>query len=145
MENVARATSSQAFELALTIFERAGCGLTMQVLDAAYCGAPQSRKRLIVVGQLGANDGFLDHALSSGLTKTPMTLRQYFLDNFPFEYYHRHPRSCARRAVFSVDEPSPTIRGVNRPIPKGYPGHAGDPVPISEDMRSLTTHERACI
>lgn len=145
MENVSRAASSQAFKLALNIFKRAGYGLTIQVLDAAYCGAPQSRKRLIVVGQLGVNDGFLDHALLSGLAKTPMTLRQYFRNDLPFEHYYRHPRSYARRAVFSVDEPSPTIRGVNRPIPKGYPGHAGDPVPISENMRSLTTRERACI
>ena len=145
MENVSRATNSQAFKLALNIFKKAGYGLTIQVLDAAYCGTPQSRKRLIVVGQLGANDGFLDHALLSGLTKTPMTLRQYFSDSLPFDHYYRHPRSYARRAVFSIDEPSPTVRGVNRPIPKGYPGHAGDPVPISQDMRSLTTHERACI
>ena len=145
MENVSRAVNSQAFKVALNIFKRAGYGLTTQVLDAAYCGAPQSRKRLIVLGQLGAKDGFLDDALLSGQTKEPMTLRQYFTDNLPFEHYYRHPRSYARRGVFSVDEPSPTIRGVNRPIPKGYPGHAGDPVPISQNMRALTTHERACI
>jgi DNA (cytosine-5)-methyltransferase 1 len=145
MENVSRAASSQAFKIALNVFKRAGYGLTIQVLDAAYCGAPQSRKRLIVVGQLGAKDGFLDDALLSGLTKAPMTLRQYFKNDLPFEHYYRHPRSYARRAVFSVDEPSPTIRGVNRPIPKGYPGHAGDPVPISQGMRALTTQERACI
>jgi len=34
---------------------------------------------------------------------------------------------------------------VNRPIPKGYPGHAGDPVPVHPGMRSLTTQERALI
>lgn len=145
MENVSRAVNSKAFKVALDIFKRAGYGLTTQVLDAAYCGAPQSRKRLIVLGQLGAKDGFLDDALLSGQTKEPMTLRQYFTDDLPFEHYYRHPRSYARRGVFSVDEPSPTIRGVNRPIPKGYPGHAGDPVPISQNMRALTTHERACI
>jgi DNA (cytosine-5)-methyltransferase 1 len=66
-------------------------------------------------------------------------------NRLPFEHYYRHPRSYARRAVFSIDEPSPTIRGVNRPIPKGYPGHAGDPVPVSRDMRALTTQERAWI
>ena len=67
------------------------------------------------------------------------------LNRLPFEHYYRHPRSYARRAVFSIDEPSPTIRSVNRPIPKGYPGHAGDPVPISREMRALTTQERALI
>ncbi|MFP1453921.1 DNA cytosine methyltransferase [Escherichia coli] len=31
----------------------------------------------------------------------------------------------------------------NRPIPDGYLGHAGDPVSISENVRPLTTFERA--
>ncbi|OYT91211.1 MAG: DNA (cytosine-5-)-methyltransferase [Burkholderiales bacterium PBB3] len=145
MENVARAATSNAFKAALDIFKRAGYGLTIQLLNAAHCGAPQSRKRLIVLGQLNGKDGFLDHALTSGLSDQPMTLRQYFRNKLPFEHYYRHPRSYARRAVFSIDEPSPTIRGVNRPIPKGYPGHAGDPVPVGEGIRSLTTQERALI
>lgn len=145
MENVARAATSNAFKTAISVFKRAGYGLTIQLLNAAHCGAPQSRKRLIVVGQLDGKDGFLDAALSAGLSEKPMTLREYFRNGLPFEHYYRHPRSYARRAVFSIDEPSPTIRGVNRPIPKGYPGHAGDPVPLSEDIRSLTTHERAQI
>lgn len=145
MENVARAASSQAFKVALDIFKRANYGLTIQLLNAAHCGAPQVRKRLIVIGQLGGKDGFLDEALTAGLSDKPMTLRQYFKNRLPFDHYYRHPRSYARRAVFSIDEPSPTIRGVNRPIPKGYPGHAGDPVPVSADMRSLTTQERALI
>lgn len=145
MENVARAANSQAFKVALDIFKRANYGVTIQLLNAAHCGAPQTRKRLIVIGQLGGKDGFLDDALLSGQSETPMTLRQYFRNRLPFEHYYRHPRSYARRAVFSIDEPSPTIRGVNRPIPKGYPGHAGDPVPVSREMRALTTQERAWI
>ena len=145
MENVARAASSKAFKVALNVFKRANYGLTIQLLNAAHCGAPQVRKRLIVMGQLGGKDGFLDAALAIGLSAQPMTLRQYFNNRLPFEHYYRHPRSYARRAVFSIDEPSPTIRGVNRPIPKGYPGHAGDPVPVNTDMRSLTTRERALI
>ena len=145
MENVARAGSSNTFKCALDIFKRAGYGVTIQVLNAAHCGAPQSRKRLIVIGQLGGKDGFLDAALADGLSEKPMTLREYFSNGLPFEHYYRHPRSYARRAVFSIDEPSPTIRGVNRPIPKGYPGHAGDPVPASGNLRPLTTQERALI
>jgi DNA (cytosine-5)-methyltransferase 1 len=30
-------------------------------------------------------------------------------------------------------------------VPKGYPGHAGDPVPVTDGIRSLTTQERALI
>ena len=145
MENVARAATSQTFESALSVFKKAGYGLTIKVLDAAYCGAPQLRKRLIVVGSLGERDGFLDAALDGGLSSEPMTLRKYFRNRLSFEHYYRHPRSYARRGVFSVDEPSPTIRGVNRPIPRGYPGHEGDTVPITDSLRSLTTQERARI
>ena len=50
-----------------------------------------------------------------------------------------------RRGIFSIYEPSATIRGVNRPIPKGYSKHEGDPVDITEDLRPLTTKERSLI
>ncbi len=145
MENVARAATSHTFQSALDIFQKAGYGLSIRVLDAAFCGAPQLRKRLIDVGALDDTDGFLDFALEQGLSAEPMTLRTYFRNKLPFEHYYRHPRSYARRAVFSIDEPSPTIRGVNRPIPKGYPGHAGDAVRADSGVRSLTTQERALI
>jgi len=56
------------------------------------------------------------------------------------EYYYRHPRNYNRRGIYSVDEPAPTVRGVNRPVPKGYLGHPADPVP--EGLRPLTTEER---
>lgn len=72
-----------------------------------------------------------------------MTVREYLGDAFNLEFYYRHPRSYARRAVFSVDEPSPTIRGVNRPIPSTYQLHPGDPVTSLEGLRPLTTLERA--
>ena len=69
----------------------------------------------------------------------------YFGNSLGIEYYYRHPRSYARRGVFSIYEPSPTIRGVNRPIPKGYSKHEGDPVDITENLRPLTTKERSLI
>jgi DNA (cytosine-5)-methyltransferase 1 len=145
MENVARATRSLAFQKAIGIFKDAGYGLTIQILDAAYCGVPQLRKRLFVIGELNGHDGFLDALLEQNQSKSPLTLRSYFKNKLPFEHYYRHPRSYARRAVFSIDEPSPTIRGVNRPIPKGYPGHPGDTACISPELRSLTSEERARI
>ncbi len=145
MENVARAARSDAFKAALDIFKAAGYGLSIRVLDAAYCGAPQLRKRLFVVGSLVDTDGFLDKALDANQSKQPMTLRQFFGDQLHFEHYYRHPRSYARRGVFSVDEPSPTIRGVNRPVPRGYPGHEGDSCRQLSQLRSLTTQERARI
>ncbi len=51
--------------------------------------------------------------------------------------------SWGKNQFNSSDEPAPTVRGVNRPVPKGYPGHSGDPVAVTEDLRPLTTLERA--
>ncbi len=72
-----------------------------------------------------------------------MTVREYLGDAFNLEFYYLHPCSYARRAIFSVDEPSPTIRGVNRPIPSTHQFHPGNPVTSLEGLRRLTTLERA--
>ena len=74
-----------------------------------------------------------------------MTVKDYFGDKIDIEYYYRHPRSYARRGIFSVNEPSPTIRGVNRPLPSGYTLHHNDPVKSLDGIRPLTTEERARI
>ena len=74
-----------------------------------------------------------------------MIVREYMKDELDIDYYYRHPRNYSRRAIFSVDEPSPTVRGVNRPIPESYQKHRGDAADPSENVRPLTTIERARI
>lgn len=145
MENVERITKSQILKDALKIFKKAGYGISYQVLDASFCGVPQARKRFFLVGHSLSADGFLNPYFVKNLSSKPMTLFDYFGKSLGVEYYYRHPRSYARRGVFSIYEPSPTIRGVNRPIPKGYPRHEGDPVEISDKVRPLTTKERSLI
>jgi DNA (cytosine-5)-methyltransferase 1 len=145
MENVERITKSHILKDALKIFKKAGYGISYQVLDASFCGVPQARKRFFLVGHKHSTDGFLNPYFAKNLSSKPMTLFDYFGKSFGVEYYYRHPRSYARRGVFSIYEPSPTIRGVNRPIPKGYPRHEGDPVEISDKVRPLTTKERSLI
>ena len=145
MENVDRAQKSKAFEKAENIFKNAGYGLTKIVLDASKCGVPQKRKRFFCIGALGKDNDFMKKSIESGLSQKSTTLRDYFGDTLDFEYYYRHPRNYNRRAIFSIDEPAPTIRGVNRPVPKGYSGHPNDACPISENVRALTTLERSLI
>lgn len=145
MENVDRAENSKAFEIARSIFKSAGYGLTQIVLDASRCGVPQKRKRFFCIGVLGKEDNIVRKFLLEGVSDKETTLRDYFGDTLDFEYYYRHPRNYSRRAVFSIDEPAPTMRGVNRPVPKGYPGHPNDACPISDEIRALTTLERALI
>jgi DNA (cytosine-5)-methyltransferase 1 len=144
MENVARASTSAAFQDATSIFERAGYGLTIAVLDASLCGVPQKRKRLVCIGKQGEQNGFLSARIRSAFSTRPMTVRDYFGGELETEHYYRHPRNYSRRAIYSIDEPAATIRGVNRPIPLGYKRHSGDVVD-PESSRPLTTAERARI
>lgn len=145
MENVDRAEKSNAFASARAIFKTAGYGLTQIVLDASHCGVPQKRKRFFCIGILNGEDDELLPIFRNRISDHETTLRDYFGDNLSFEYYYRHPRNYSRRAIFSIDEPAPTMRGVNRPVPKGYPGHENDACPLGPNVRALTTLERAMI
>lgn len=145
MENVSTITKTRKLAEAKNIFKDAGYGLTQIVLDASLCGVPQKRKRFFLMGHLGESDNFMSDFIIKKLSSKPMSVKDYFGDKIDIEYYYRHPRSYARRGVFSVNEPSPTIRGVNRPIPSGYKLHPNDPVETLEGVRPLTTHERSMI
>ncbi len=146
MENVDRALKTNTYRDALHLFSNAGYHLTISILDASLCGVPQRRKRTVVVGTLKETLSKLTDIYKTNQANRPMTIRDYLGDSLGIQYYYRHPRSYARRGVFSIDEPSPTIRGVNRPVPKGYPGHPGDAVSINTvNLRPLTTKERSLI
>lgn len=142
MENVEQIQKTNKLKNARSIFESAGYGLTQVVLDASLCGVPQKRKRFFLIGKLGEQHNFLQDHIASRLSLKPMTIRDYVGDSWGIDYYYRHPRSYARRGIFSIDEPSPTIRGVNRPLPAGYKLHPADPVSSLEGIRCLTTQER---
>ena len=143
MENVDQLTKTAKFKEAHKIFTEAGYGITIRLLDASLCGAPQKRKRYFVIGELAGAHDFLGVYLDMNLSKKPLTMREYFGNELRTEFYYRHPWSYARRAIYSIDEPSPTVRGVNRPIPDGYPGHHLDATKDLRKVRPLTTVERA--
>jgi DNA (cytosine-5)-methyltransferase 1 len=142
MENVARTAKSKTYATARDIFKNSGYGLTEVILDASLCGVPQKRKRFFCIGILDADDNIVLSKINSMLSTKPMTMRDYFGKSLDTDFYYRHPRNYSRRAIYSLDEPSATIRGVNRPIPPNYPGHSAD----ANDFRSarpLTTKERS--
>lgn len=149
MENVDLAQKSKAYQNAKQLLEKGGYQLKEIVLNAGYCGVPQSRKRLFVFGELETRDSDVLEFINVQLATKEMTVRDYYLQTFnknpDIEYYYRHPRSYARRAIFSVNEPSPTIRGVNRPVPATYKLHPGDAVQNLQNVRPLTTKERAIL
>jgi len=146
MENVQRITKSSILTQISKQFINNGYGLSSIVLDASLCNTPQSRSRLFLIGELGDKQNILVDLFKANLSNKPMTIRDYLGDSLNLEYYYRHPRSYARRGIFSINEPSPTIRGVNRPIPPTYKFHSGDPQDIDiSTIRPLSTIERSYI
>ena len=127
-------------------FNNVGYGLSAVILNASFCGVPQARERFFLVGHFGDKHNQLNEIFSSRLSREPMTLKDYFGKSLGTQFYYRHPRNYNRRGVFSIDEPSPTVRGVNRPIPPGYRFSNCDPEGIGiSDIRPLTTLERSYI
>lgn len=145
MENVDRARKSDAYAAARMLFKEAGYGLTEVVLDASLCGVPQKRKRFFCIGSLGQEDGFLSDHIMNQQSENETTIRDYLGTSLGFEYYYRHPRNYSRRGIYSIDEPAATIRGVNRPVPQGYPGHPNDACALNPTIRCMTTKERSLI
>ncbi len=145
MENVEQIVKSYTLKNAKEILKKANYGLSQIVLNANLSGVPQNRKRFFLLGEIDSKDNSIDYHLQQNINKIPMTVYDYLGDKLETEYYYRHPRSYQRRGVFSIYEPSPTIRGVNRPIPPNYKFHKGDKVKDLSKIRPLTTKERALI
>ena len=145
MENVDRVKNSGVYNIAKEKYNFAGYELNEVVLDASLCGVPQKRKRFFCIGTLNMSGKSVVEYLNSNLAEKPMTVRDYFGDSLGIEGYYRHPRNYNRRGIFSIDEPAPTIRGVNRPIPPGYNIHPNDAVKDLSVVRPLTTIERSLI
>lgn len=145
MENVERISKSKVLPIVLEIFKKSGYGLTSAILNASYFCVPQARKRYFLIGQLNGKDDILSYYLMKNKSSRPMTVFDYLGDSLGIEYFYRHPRSYKRRAIFSIHEPSPTIRGVNRPIPKTYKKHKNDACNVDQNIRPLTAIERSYI
>jgi DNA (cytosine-5)-methyltransferase 1 len=146
MENVERAQTSLAYAAAREAFQTAGYHLVERTLNAALCGVPQLRKRFFCIGAHDAGvTRLIGSLLDSRQATREMTVREYMGQELDVEVYYRHPRNYSRRGIYSIDEPAPTMRGVNRPVPGGYPGHPGDAARKSKSLRPLTTTERGRI
>ncbi len=145
MENVPRIETSRILQEAKDILKMSGYGLTEKILDASYFNVPQNRKRFFLIGHLDSSDNFLDLYLERNQASRPMTVFEHLGAELDTEFYYRHPRSYKRRGIFSIHEPSPTVRGVNRPIPKTYIKHSGDACEPNGKVRPLTTIERSYI
>ncbi|MBA3677567.1 MAG: DNA (cytosine-5-)-methyltransferase [Sphingosinicella sp.] len=145
MENVPSVAGSVAYSHARPTFSNAGYGMTELVLDASLYGVPQIRKRFFCIGCLGEQDGFLEHHLEEVRSENRMSVRDYLGDEFGIDVYYRHPRNWGRKAIYSIDEPSATVRSTNRPVSPKYRLHENDASDTLEGIRQLTPEERARI
>jgi DNA (cytosine-5)-methyltransferase 1 len=151
MENVPLARNKRSYREAREIFAQAGYGLTELVVDASRCGAPQRRRRLVLVGVLGAEDGFLAKPVAALLSDRQVGVGEYLRAAGAepgFRLFYVHPHNYAKKAVFGVERPAPTIRGTLRSMPRDYrelhwaPGNDGAP---ADHVHSLTLEEYALI
>ncbi|WP_419919813.1 DNA cytosine methyltransferase [Candidatus Poriferisocius sp.] len=143
MENVPQVRTSSTYERMRRDVTGAGYSLVETVLDASRFGVPQLRRRFFVFGHLGnstVGEWFAD-GLEARQTPERLTVKEYLGDEIDIKFYYRHPRNYSRRSVFSVHEPSPTVRGVNRPVPPNYIGNHLDSAPPGK-VRPMTTRER---
>ncbi len=145
MENVYNIEGTPVLNRVLEQFSNAGYGLTHGVFDASLMNVPQKRKRYFVIGELGGENEGLRSLIKKHLAKKSLTVREYLGDKLKTDFYYMHPRSYARRAVFSVDEPSATVRGVNRPIPQTYKFHKADAAKSFDKIRALNSTERGLL
>ena len=109
------------------------------VLDASLCGVPQNENRFFKSAHwnektilqktfAGKNIGTRDNVKENALVillilNITIVIREITADV----------------QFFRLTNPHSTMRGVNRPVPKGYPGHPGDACPLNDDIRALTT------
>ncbi|MBY5318203.1 DNA cytosine methyltransferase [Rhizobium leguminosarum] len=126
LENVERAIHAEQYKTAKDTLRRAGYGFSENVLIASRYGTPQNRKRLFLIGRLGEQDGFLDGALLAAASPEPMTIRDAVGDRFENGIY-LYPRHTYKKRLWSVDEPSATIRSSSsRPYSEDYVPVEGD-------------------
>ena len=136
---------SKAYSEARKELNGAGYNIAEIVLDASRCGVPQARRRFFALGSLRKDAmGKFEDSCARRMFERKLTVKEHLGGMIDIEFYYRHPRNYSRRSVFSVHEPSPTIRGVNRPVPPGYKGNHLDSAPPSE-ARALTSFERSLI
>lgn len=147
MENVERIKKSKILLDIIKKFKKDNYFMSAFILNAKYCHVPQDRKRFFLFGQLKGQNNSLQHVIRKKLSPNPLTIRKYFNNKLDYEHYYRHPRNYNRRGIFSIDEPSPTIRGVNRPIPSGYKIRPNDPNNIKslKKIKVMNTKERSLV
>lgn len=146
MENVPAARRFDSYKEALRIFESSGWGHSEHILHASDYGVPQRRRRLFLFAWEGGPRPGMSSSLESYFetrAQPEVTVREA-LGDIKFSNFFMLPRNYGCRGVFSVDEPSPTLRTINPPVPTNYKDHPSDTAP-SATVNPLTVQQRSVI
>lgn len=125
-EDFSTACRSKAYQDARLLWKTYGYGITELVLDASQYEVAQQRRRLIVVGRMGEEEGFLDDPIRARAAKQPKTVRE-ILDPYDLEdarllergTYYTRPLHSGRETRRSIDQPAPGLYRDFRKVPEG--------------------------
>lgn len=145
LETMPKAQGSSIYEKAVGRLRNTGYAITEIILDACRCGVPQHRKRLFCIGSMYGDDNFLRESLLGGLQDKETSLRDYLGTSLGLRFYYRHPSNDKRRAVYSIDEPVPSVREVSPEPAAGYRMHPRDAALATDNLRALTLRELALV
>lgn len=145
------------WEACAEVLRQIGYSVSVGILHAEQYGVPQTRKRAILVASSEREARLPEPTHSKFYNRTPEKMDPGLLpwvsmaeglgwspEEAPPGVYV-HPVSNARRGVWPSDEPSPTIRGVNRPMPETYNGHDRDACSPGMAHSRLTIEESAAL
>jgi DNA (cytosine-5)-methyltransferase 1 len=122
----------QTFDSLVEEFEQIGYTVSWQLIMAWDYGVAQKRERVFIVG-VRQNLGITYEFPQPNEADYRNQVLRDVIGDLPnaVDHYYTHNRNYKRQSVYSANEPSPTIRTVNRPLPNGYPGHPNDSCDIN--------------
>jgi DNA (cytosine-5)-methyltransferase 1 len=125
-EDFSTACRSSAYQDARLLWKKYGYGLTELVLDASRYEVAQRRRRLMVVGRLGEEEGFLDDPIRRRAEKKSKTVREVLDPHDPEDAallerstYYTRPLHSGSETGRSIDRPAPAIYHDFRKVPEG--------------------------
>ena len=137
-ENVQRARASAEFAAVCAVLREESYAYRHAVVDVTRLGVPQTRRRLVLFAS--RDEAALELAWTSFLGRfdaVPCTMRACFAAAGLSCADHVFFPACnqrARKSVYSVDGPAPTIRSIVRPLRARYTFNASD-----------STHDRSLV
>lgn len=116
MENVPDVVMSETFSKARDVFTSSGYNFCTIIKDAKYCGVPQSRRRVFIIGVLGGGiDQLKNMVKDCSFNEAKISIRTYISTRGVTcpEYLFFPSRNKFQANVISTEDQYPTMRSCN--------------------------------